>query len=1386
MSTKKIKIFISCPGDAEREARRAIRICEKLSAKYIENYNVKIDSIYWKDVNIFPRRITGERTQVSINQPLEDQNYDIYFGILWTKFGKTDKTSSYTPTEEEFEIALDNYKKYKSPYVYLLFKTTKFYPSSAYDSEQLLRVIEFKESISSRNIGLYNEFSTKKEFDFFLETAIEEYIEDNLRKTNKSETEKDINPKVTISLSQISYLMNRSVYTRDEMASNSFLFSSAGIDLKSLLKDKRRIVVLGDAGAGKSVELKKLYREFEGEDTFYYSFYIELNKYIAGDMAEMLPANWKDVPEEQRLFIFDGLDEVESVHQNEVRKSIETIAETSESSRIVVSCRKNFYDIEIDDISGTLKDFDEYILYDLSSEEYCLFIEKALGKEGKGKFLEGVYEHELNDYLKVPFYLVNLVEVFKDNLTFPKSKLDILKSFVDLRLKLDIEHFRTTIDLRGQKDNIITNLKKLALAMEIIGKNNIISREVSRYVDNRDIRELLIHGTLISLNDTGTNKETWQFEHNNFQEYMAAQALSNLDLDKILDFVYDERSNQIIPHWSNTVNFLVSIRDKRDFREWVIEKEPEMLVKSERGKLAKEQRIEIFKNIFNKYKEKKIWIDDSHFRSKDLALFGQYDEIVEFLLSQDSPQTPHTALIEAIGFLGEMEIPDKYKPDAIKMLMDKSQDFARGEYVQYKALVSLSYKPNLLNEYMTEELVLKLKNADSQYVRMGVYVFLNNSPFYDKYIQVYLDGIIFLNKNFNSKKTSLVNEPILLKEGLSKAKGNTLIRVIDFICANQHDFRQTLAYDEKLLTALLKNAVESYKEDKNIFASVLKLLTTMDGSHSETVSFFKATNTTKKAVDIILGQKHSYNTILWIAILADNNTIKNICSNYPSKIYNDSFIESFIVTLRNCNDKDIYQDFYEKINKISGNKFISINKNNLAEIRKIKKQKDFDLLFDKKMFLKEIEDIFKFKNTKEITYDNCVDLTYREKNNFSPNVINKLERLALKKANGRNSKITLKEAILYFEKLDWTLFSMWEIYECLKHDDEILQIPQEKRDYIETIYNDYLGNIDFKKSLKSNNNNQSYNPQAKMLIYFLRKFKLKTTKKVLYDMLFFDYPGTSTPWEGIDYLSEFLTQVDLKKQIIKNLTTENLNQIAFKNHIDYCIKHNLNTVVDIAQENLLENSLYEPARESCLEYICSFANDWIKILEEAVRKITGSFKWDIVDKLIPIKSTSCNKYLEEIMQKPADKKEQYKAIEKALEMNNIEALKCFTKIIESCEQIPVEILHGRYMLNIDSLDALPYYMTLLKFYYLANSEDHYYLSFGNNIKNALEILGTKDEKSFRAATEALRNFMEAHKGLKNINFLNYDIDKIEKQYYMENSPKLTCDQVKNRIDKIFA
>ena len=83
-----------------------------------------------------------------------------------------------------------------------------------------------------------------------------------------------------------------------------------GMSIEEILKKYNNVILLSEAGNGKTEEVKHLVNRINKKEKYMFPFYDRLNKYIDEDIEELIPKEYKGIEYEKIIFILDGLDEI--------------------------------------------------------------------------------------------------------------------------------------------------------------------------------------------------------------------------------------------------------------------------------------------------------------------------------------------------------------------------------------------------------------------------------------------------------------------------------------------------------------------------------------------------------------------------------------------------------------------------------------------------------------------------------------------------------------------------------------------------------------------------------------------------------------------------------------------------------------------------------------------------------------------------------------------------------------------------------------------------------------------------------------------------------------------------------------------------------------------
>lgn len=168
-----LRIFVGSPSDVAKERGLLDKIVNEVNLTVGNPLNMHLELIKWETHS---RPGFDEDAQAVINRQIGD-NYDIFLGIMWGRFGSPTKRAD-SGTQEEFEGAFTRFENSESHVEILMyFKDAGIAPSKS-DPEQLGKVLAFKKKVSSDYGGLYYDFTTSNEFQSMVRIHLSSLLRD--------------------------------------------------------------------------------------------------------------------------------------------------------------------------------------------------------------------------------------------------------------------------------------------------------------------------------------------------------------------------------------------------------------------------------------------------------------------------------------------------------------------------------------------------------------------------------------------------------------------------------------------------------------------------------------------------------------------------------------------------------------------------------------------------------------------------------------------------------------------------------------------------------------------------------------------------------------------------------------------------------------------------------------------------------------------------------------------------------------------------------------------------------------------------------------------------------------------------------------------------------
>lgn len=176
-----LRIFLASPGDVKPEREMIFALKDELDLVIGKDKNIKFEIVNWEK-NSYPGK--GDDAQSVINSQIGDE-YDIFLGIFWQRLG-TPTSRHESGTVEEYENAKKKYELDKeNTHILMYFKTEGSQNIYNIDLDQLQKVKDFKNRISSEDGILYAEFERTEDLQNAIRLNLANLISDKFSKKRK-------------------------------------------------------------------------------------------------------------------------------------------------------------------------------------------------------------------------------------------------------------------------------------------------------------------------------------------------------------------------------------------------------------------------------------------------------------------------------------------------------------------------------------------------------------------------------------------------------------------------------------------------------------------------------------------------------------------------------------------------------------------------------------------------------------------------------------------------------------------------------------------------------------------------------------------------------------------------------------------------------------------------------------------------------------------------------------------------------------------------------------------------------------------------------------------------------------------------------------------------
>ena len=1169
---------------------------------------------------------------------------------------------------------------------------------------------------------------------------------------------------------------------------NEFYTNNANyIDLFELSKNEQKIIILSDAGYGKSELLKNLNNQINQNEFELCAFYFRLNKYTNQKIEELKPEAYNSVPNSAVVFILDAFDEIEENNKNTFLKNLEFFLERNSDTKVILSCRTNFYKAGKNPSTNYIKDFKPYLLLPFNQDDIKFLLNK--NEIVYDKFVDEINNKGLSNLISNPFYLIKAITKYKTDNVLPVRNRFIKELIYDT-FEFDKDKYNTTKELDDEKNLLYRVLKSVALFMECLGRNYITKEELETIINNKE------HIALLKFSGIWTkNNDNYSFTHNNFGEFLASELMKTFDIEDIKKLItYESNPRMINESWLNTISFLVDDYKNVELKNWLVETMPECLYYFEKNDINEETRILMFKNVFEIFEQKRIWLPNSlMYRNESFIDFIGASETVDYLLSKIQENKHYTIVYNALSVLMNFKSLYNKENEVKKILLEICNCDTYYSQAKRYALTILAD-----NDLITDDELLIIiennKNAENQYLRTGYFYCINKFGLNLSNYQVVTNKFEIVKKGLtaswnddedNEDDINLMDEGLEYDKCFSNIKDiETFIKIIDFI--EQLDRKQILhSLSETIIKNICWSFINLYPNNNESFDYILKFYLIFENNFDNDGLKIIPEELDKIGLRLELfkgymklDKKRRFYSDYY---LIDNNCLEYFISEYENKKYNDERAKEILYNSNTNNSS------YKKLNTIYAertgvNVIEERSKGNKKEISPGNYKQDFfNSIFNQEKFLEVFDEFLTSLNKVEITKDDIKNIEY---DFFSNN--EKLECMEdfLRHFQTKDDKIT-KEKLL---NMDWTYFQISYIHYMLNHNEE-LSVDDKQKEYIYELCLNELKNISFENSITYKENGKSFTTNRLNIYiwYFRFRFDFVFPENVLLDMLDFDWTMPDYKTTGIDYIINSVPKEKIDERIISNIENKIMYDKVLNNHIEYCIENNLRNLSSNIEQYLLNSELQPFEKDSTVDYLI-FDLGAQTFIDKYMDKINYDTHLLCLEKLYNSDKDVLISYLNNKILETNEEKEILEYSRYLINCNELSGLKAYYDVVSKKMRNP-DVSHSNSITNaiskVNDIQLLDLICDLFLLTFNKDFKDSRFESIYNGCKNAFINIGLYDD-NYEKTINKLNEMVNQNSDIQNIGFTYYIIDELTLKHYQNNQATKDINQIINEINSIIS
>lgn len=1166
------------------------------------------------------------------------------------------------------------------------------------------------------------------------------------------------------------YIYDRQLCLNDDYHNNLFLYTNCTLSVEEFLNStKNKSIILSDAGLGKSELCKHIANKINEKETEL-AVYYRLNSYYGQTIDEIKGKDYQDIDNSALTFVLDGYDEIEDRRKQEFINKLESFLSNNTKSKVILSCRTNFYG---DYGKDKFKDFNVYRLLQISDQDLNSILAKHQ-IEAKN-FKHAISNAGMSSIMHNPFYLECLIKMYNKN-TLPNKK-NVMNDMINIIIDEDNSKF-ANIDLSEDKKDIVSKLKCFSFCLSLLERTSLSVDEYRDLIDSKQKRKMLEHTSLLSIDNNDVS-----FIHNNFFEYYTSELLRQLSVEQIKNLV-TINDKAINKKWINVLNYLLIDDDNDELVKMLADISPEILFSIETNTYSKKELTEIFIKIIDSYNSKRMVIPYGLFSNNDsFEKLLNSKNIIRYALDNIKTDS-HIALIT--NSLDILEVSSSFETlgqDVKTSLLNVIKDTRYDQCHKRKAFNILTDK-KLLN--------------DSEFVNLADYNKASEGP------ELRAAYYNYINCNINSSNLSIVfegkNKPRILSTVNYETDEN------GYTISSEH-FELDAIFDNLLnldLVNALLNFIDTLKIGeadkiltKNRFKSLCSCVDILDLSKDEYLKLFlhlfsvinrHYLNENLSALSELIDKKKLKLQFFKVAIkeidrfynlfnIMDDKCANYFLNEYRNQSFNDNVAWKFLVysNIKN-NDYKAVNDLYCSKKGID---YIQ-SSTNRKDYRQ-NNQDYFDSMFDENLF---ISNITAYLNLLNIDSHNISIDKIKEKEEDNFDLYNEHHYIShFLKNFTRDNNFSITDV----KNMNWDYFILANSYMYINTNNPV-NVTSEKKEKIIKICKKLVRNVDFRNAIKRNGNSFTCNSYAIYLSYFGVNYDIDYSRKVLLDMINFNWDFNDYQSNTFNYLKGKIDHLSFKERVVDNIKNIYMDHYILKDHIKYCDENNISNLTSYLFKYLNNANIFSDTKSIIVDYIIK--DKGIDYLYDFLNKLDFETRIIILNKANIIAENKWYLYTKKKYSNSYKQEQKLEYLKLLIKNKDLWALKRYKSLIKKANKYIDNNDYDTFSKIINEFNDIRLLDTVLNIYLITLFEgfkDIDFHSLNSACTNSLYkiAISNVDKDTHKSVIKAIEETINKNNKSDKIYNLNYVVERIN-DYYLDNCKnRYSIKDAKNKYIELF-